>query len=332
MRDTVLVTGGAGFIGSHVCKALSTGGFLPVAYDNLSNGHEWAVRWGPLERGELDDAARLAAVFERYRPSAVLHFAALIEAGMSVIDPARFYANNVGGLLGLLDAMRKHDVDKLVFSSTAAVYGTPQRTPIDEDHPVAPINPYGATKMMCETMLGDFGRAYGLNSVALRYFNAAGADPEGELGEAHEPETHLIPLVLDAAAGRRSHITIFGTDYPTQDGTCIRDYVHVSDLASAHTAALAFLRSGEGTYAFNLGNGRGHTVREVIDTARAVTGRTVHTKLAARRPGDPAALVADAARAQRTLGWKPVYSDLRLQLEHAWNWLSGSRQSRRQSA
>lgn len=320
MTPTVLVTGGAGYIGSHVCKALSASGYRPVSYDNLSNGHEWAVRWGPLERGDLADCVRLGEVLERHRPIAVMHFAALIEAGHSVVDPQRFYANNVVGLLSLLTGMRAHGIHRIVFSSTAAVYGTPERTPIDEGHPLAPINPYGATKMMCERLLADFATPYGIHSVALRYFNAAGADPDGELGEAHDPETHLIPLVLDVAAGRRSHITIFGDDYPTSDGTCTRDYIHVSDLAAAHVLALGRVREAGGVDAFNLGNGRGFTVREVIEAARAVTGRAIHTRVAGRRAGDPPVLVADSSRARRVLGWRPVHAALERQIEHAWRW------------
>lgn len=331
MPSSVLVTGGAGFIGSHVCKALAAAGYRPVSYDNLSNGHEWAVRWGPLERGDLGDVARLAEVLEHHRPVAVMHFAALIEAGHSVVHPDRFYANNVVGLLNLLTAMRQHDVDRIVFSSTAAVYGTPERTPIDEGHRIAPINPYGATKMMCERLLGDFATAYGTHSVALRYFNAAGADPDGELGEAHEPETHLIPLVLEAAAGRRSHITVFGEDYPTRDGTCTRDYIHVSDLAAAHVLALELVIGRGGVHAFNLGNGQGFTVREVIDAARAVTGRTIHMKVAGRRAGDPPVLVADSTRARQELAWRPAHAALEVQIEHAWKWLSSMPEAGRQT-
>ncbi|SMF59135.1 UDP-arabinose 4-epimerase [Tistlia consotensis] len=322
MATPLLVTGGAGYIGSHVCKALAAAGWLPVTYDNLSNGHRWAVRWGPLEVGDLQDRARLDAVLERWRPQAVLHFAAYIAAGESVVDPGKYYENNVLGLLSLLAAMGRAGLDRIVFSSTAAVYGTPRRVPIDERHPLEPVNPYGSTKLVCEQLLRDFAVAHGIRSVALRYFNAAGADPDGELGEAHEPETHLIPLVLEAAAGLRPEIAIFGEDYPTADGTCIRDYIHVADLAQAHLLALDRLSGAEGTDAFNLGNGAGFSVRQVVEAARRVTGRPIAVRVRAARPGDPPVLVADAGRARSDLGWRPRHSALDEQLAHAWQWLT----------
>lgn len=323
----VLVTGGAGFIGSHVCKALAAAGYLPVAYDNLSSGHRWAVRWGPLEVGDLRDEASLDAAIARHRPEAVLHFAAHIAAGESVVDPGKYYDNNVIGLLSLLRSMGRAGVERLVFSSTAAVFGTPQQVPIDEKHPQEPVNPYGATKRVCEGMLRDFAVAHGIRSIALRYFNAAGADPEGELGEAHEPETHLIPLVLQAAAGLRPDIAVFGEDYPTADGTCVRDYIHVADLADAHLLALDRLTKAPGTDAYNLGNGEGFSVRQVIEAARRVTGRPIAVRIAEARPGDPAVLVADSRRAERELGWRPRFAALDLQITHAWQWLM-SRQER----
>lgn len=323
MRAAVLVTGGAGFVGSHVCKALATAGYLPVTYDNLSQGHRWAVRWGPLEVGDIEDHNRLQQVMERYRPFAVMHFAALIAAGESVADPTRYYKNNVARLLILLDAMRRKKIDRIVFSSTAAVYGTPERTPIDEKHPLAPINPYGMSKLMGERILRDCAAAHGLRSIALRYFNAAGADPDGEIGESHEPETHLIPIVLEAAAGARSHVAVFGTDYPTIDGTCVRDYVHVTDLASAHVSALTRLEGASGPEAFNLGNGNGFTVREVVAAAERVSGAKIKVKLEPRRAGDPPILVADASHARTELGWQPAYSALDTQIGDAWRWTLG---------
>lgn len=272
MTPRVLVTGGAGFVGSHACKALAAEGFCPVAYDDLSNGCREAVQWGPLEVGSLQDTERLGAVFAHHRPVGVLHFAAFIEAGESVREPTRFYANNVGGTMALLSAMRAAAVDRLVFSSTAAVYGEPRQIPIAETHPLEPINPYGRGKLMVEQVLADIAAAQGGRFVALRYFNAAGADPDGDLGENHDPETHLIPLVLQATFGLRPEIAVFGTDYDTPDGTCIRDYVHVSDLARAHVLALRRLLDGGESLKANLGTGRGFSVREVIDAAAAVTG------------------------------------------------------------
>ena len=329
MRAAVLVTGGAGFVGSHACKALAAAGFLPVTYDNLSQGHRWAMRWGPLEIGDIEDRDRLQQVMDRYRPVAVMHFAALIAAGESVAQPGKYYRNNVSRFLVLLDAMQRQKIDRIVFSSTAAVYGTPERTPIDEKHPLAPINPYGTSKLMGERILQDYAAAHGLRSIALRYFNAAGADPDGEIGESHEPETHLIPIVLEAAAGDRPHVAVFGADYPTADGTCVRDYVHVADLAAAHVLALTRLESAHGAEAFNLGNGNGFTVREVIAAAERVSGTKIAVKLEPRRAGDPPVLVADASRARTELNWQPAYSDLDTQIGNAWRWTQGW--SRRQA-
>ncbi|MBM3560968.1 MAG: UDP-glucose 4-epimerase GalE, partial [Alphaproteobacteria bacterium] len=265
MKGTVLVTGGAGYIGSHACKALAQAGWQPVAYDNLVYGHPWAVKWGPLERGDILDAARLDAVLAQYKPKAVMHFAAFAYVGESVVDPAKYYTNNIYGTQMLLDAARRAGIDRFVFSSTCATYGLPQRETLDEAHPQAPINPYGFTKLVVERMLADYRAAYGLRSIALRYFNAAGADPDGEIGESHDPETHLLPLLLGAGLGRRPAITVFGRDYATPDGTCIRDYIHVADLAAAHVAAVERLEGEPLRPAYNLGTGNGHSVQQVID-------------------------------------------------------------------
>ncbi len=319
-RKTVLVAGGAGYIGSHACKALSSAGYLPVTYDNLVYGHEPAVRWGPFERGDILDRGRLDDVLSRHKPEAVMHFAAFTYVGESVSDPGKYYRNNVAGSLTLMEAARDHGIRRFVFSSTAAVYGIPASVPIREDAPQNPINPYGASKLMVEGMLKDFDAAHALRSIALRYFNAAGADLDAETGECHDPETHLIPLVLDAALGRRPHITIFGADYPTPDGTCIRDYIHVSDLADAHVKALQALEGGAPSSAYNLGNGRGFSVREVIDTAERVTGLEVPTKRGDRRPGDPARLVSDASKARHDLGWEPQIARLDQIIRSAWAW------------
>lgn len=320
MNTNILITGGAGYIGSHACKALARAGYTPIAYDNLVYGHAGAVRWGPLERGDISDRARLDAVLVRYRPTAVMHFAAYAYVGESVEDPGKYYRNNVAGTLTLLEALRDQAIDRFIFSSTCATYGIPQHIPISETHPQQPINPYGASKLMIERMLRDFDVAHGLRSIALRYFNAAGADPEGDIGEAHDPETHLLPLVLDVAGGRRSAITVYGDDYDTPDGTCIRDYIHVTDLAQAHVLALQALEQRAAGAVYNLGNGQGFSVREVIDRARQVTGRDIPVTLGPRRPGDPSRLVGDATRIQRELNWRPAYADLDTILETAWGW------------
>jgi UDP-arabinose 4-epimerase len=318
--DVVLVTGGAGYIGAHTCKALSRAGFLPVVYDNLVYGHERAVQWGPLERGDIGDGQRLREVFKKYQPMAVLHFAAYAYVGESVVDPGKYYRNNVAGSLTLLEAMQAAQIRNIVFSSTCATYGMPDRLPIAETAAQNPINPYGASKLMVERMLADFGIAHGMGYVGLRYFNAAGADPDGQIGEDHDPETHLIPLVLDAASGRRPDIAIFGTDYDTPDGTCIRDYIHVADLASAHVLALQALRAGKPSGFYNLGNERGYSVREVIAAVERISGLRVPVTLSPRRPGDPAALVSDATRAREELGWRPAYPGLDDMVKTAWAW------------
>jgi UDP-glucose 4-epimerase len=318
----VLVVGGAGYIGSHMVKLLSQRACQVTVLDNLSTGYADAVLNGRLVVGDLGDAAVLKALLESQRFDGVMHFASYIQVGESVKEPAKYYHNNVFKTQQLLDALIAHQVNHFIFSSTAAVFGEPVRIPIDENHPKQPINPYGRGKWMVEQMLQDYETAYGLKSVSLRYFNAAGADPAGQLGERHEPETHLIPLVLQAASGRRSAVTVFGTDYDTPDGTCIRDYIHVADLCEAHWLALQQLWDGQASNAYNLGNGSGFSVREVIDTAVAVTGREFTVTYGERRAGDPARLVADAQRAHTELGWKPCYADLDTIIDHAWRWES----------
>lgn len=316
----ILVTGGAGYIGSHACKALANAGYTPITYDNLVYGHRWAVKWGALEEGDIADRARLNEVIAKYQPAAVMHFAAYAYVGESVQNPGKYYRNNVAGTLTLLEAMRDHGIDKLIFSSTCATYGVPEAVPISEDHPQRPINPYGASKLMIEQMLQDFDAAHGVRSISLRYFNAAGADPDGEIGETHDPETHLIPLVLDAAAGKRSAITIFGDDYDTADGTCIRDYIHVADLADAHILALKALEDGAETTAYNLGNGQGFSVKQVIEAVESVSGKKVPIEIGQRRAGDPARLVGDSTLIRCELGWNPRYAGLQLMIASAWNW------------
>lgn len=317
---TILVTGGAGYIGSHACKLLAEAGHTPVVYDNLSNGHAEAVRWGPLETGDLRDRRRLDAVLAAHRPSSVLHFAGLIEVGLSVRDPLRFYDNNVCGSLTLLEAVTAHGIRNLVFSSTCAIYGAPRTVPMDENHPVDPLSPYGATKLTVERMLADCRQATGLRSVALRYFNAAGADPDGLIGESHDPESHALPLAIQAVLGIRPHFSIFGTDYPTPDGTAVRDYVHVLDLADAHVRALAYLDAGGDNAAFNLGTGTGTSVRQLVDVVGQVAGRPVPVREDPRRPGDPPVLVASARHAGQTLGWHPRYTEFPAIVQTAWNW------------
>jgi UDP-glucose 4-epimerase len=318
MTLKVLVVGGAGYIGSHMVKRLGAVGVDVVTLDNLASGHRDAVSCGEFIHGDMADATLLERIFSARSFDAVMHFASHIEVGESVKLPAKYYRNNVANTLTLLDAMLAARIDKLIFSSTAAIFGSPDYTPVDERHPRLPINPYGRSKLMVENVLGDYEKAYGLRSVCLRYFNAAGADPDGELGERHEPESHLIPLTLQAASGRRPAIALFGTDYDTPDGTCIRDYVHVADLCDAHWLALQALLSGVRSGAYNLGNGSGFSVREVIDTARRVTGRNINVVEEARRAGDPARLVADSAAARQELGWQPRFASLETIVDHAW--------------
>lgn len=318
----ILITGGAGYVGSHCAKALAAAGHEGVVFDSLLFGHRAFVRWGPLIEGDIRNASALDAVFSAYRFDAVMHFAALAYVGESVVAPGRYYDVNVGGTRTLLDAMVRAAVRPIVFSSSCAVYGAPDAMPIGEGTVPNPINPYGFSKLVCERIMDDFGRAHGLKSARLRYFNAAGADPTAEIGEDHNPETHLIPLVLDAASGRRPDITVFGTDYPTPDGTAVRDYVHVCDLARAHVLALEYLLHDGDTIAINLGSGLGASVREVIDTARRITGREIADRNASRRAGDPPVLVADAKKASEVLGWMPQHSDLAAIITDAWRWHS----------
>jgi UDP-arabinose 4-epimerase len=320
MTTPILVTGGAGYIGSHAAKALARAGYEPVAYDNLSRGHREAVRWGPLVTGELADRGHLVATMRRHEIAAVMHFAAFAYVGESVSEPELYFRNNVANSLALLEAMGEAGVRHIVFSSTCATYGLPERMPIAEDAPQRPVNPYGASKLMIEEMLRWVGVARGMTYAALRYFNAAGADPQGEIGEEHDPETHLIPLVLMAAQGRRAAIDIFGTDYPTPDGTAIRDYIHVSDLADAHVLALAHLLKGGASLALNLGTGEGHSVRAVIASAERITGRAIPRRETGRRAGDPPMLVADARQARAALGWSPRLSSLDDIIASAWAW------------
>ena len=316
----VLVVGGAGYIGSHMVKHLLGAGHEVVVADNFSSGHRAALLGCPLAELDIADATALDALFANQRFDVVFHFASFIQVGESVIEPGKYYANNLAATLTLLQAMVRAQIKHFIFSSTAAVYGDPAYAPIDEEHPKAAINPYGRSKWMVEQMLEDFDHAYGLKSVRLRYFNAAGADPDGQLGERHEPETHLIPLILQAAAGRRPTITVFGRDYDTPDGTCIRDYIHVADLAQAHALALDYLIEGGPSTAFNLGHGQGFSVQEVIDAARRVTDRAIAISEAPRRAGDPPRLVADASRARAMLGWQPRFAALEQIIAHAWAW------------
>lgn len=316
----VLVVGGAGYIGSHMVKMLSKAGHDVTTLDNLSNGYKDAVKYGDFVEGDIADAQLLNKLFSESRFDGVMHFASYIQVGESVEKPSMYYRNNVTNTQTLLDAMIENGVKNFIFSSTAATFGEPDYTPIDETHSQKPINPYGHSKLMVEQILADFDRAYDLKSVSLRYFNAAGADPEGELGERHIPETHLIPLVLQAASGRRDNIMIFGTDYDTPDGTCVRDYIHINDLCSAHLLGLEHLVAGGESKAYNMGNGQGYSIKELIDIAKKVTGVDFEVKLGERRDGDPARLVADSSLLQKELGWKPEYADLETIMRHAWEW------------
>jgi UDP-arabinose 4-epimerase len=328
----VLVTGGAGYVGSHACKALARAGYVPVTLDNLVNGHRWAVQWGPLEVGDIADVEFVQGLIAKYRPLALMHFAAFAYVGESVAEPSKYYLNNIVGGLKLLEACRTRGVDKVVFSSTCATYGVPGRLPIGEDQPQEPVNPYGWSKLVVERALLDYDRAWGLRSLSLRYFNAAGADPEADIGELHEPETHLIPLLLDAIAGSRPQLTVHGNDYPTPDGTCVRDFVHVTDLAHAHVAGLEHLLAGGATGALNLGTGTGHSVLQVIEAAQRVTGRKAPYAFGVRRPGDAPVLVADAARAGELLRWRPRHSSLDEIVASAWAWHRKERRGERDAS
>jgi UDP-glucose 4-epimerase len=315
----ILVAGGAGYIGAHTCLDLFNKGFTPIVYDNLSNGHAEFAKWGPLEIGDIRDRRRLDDVFAKHQPAAIVHFAAAIEVGESVRDPGGYYENNVGGTLTLLRAAQAAGVDKIVFSSTCATYGVPKSIPMSEAHPQAPINPYGRSKLLVEQMLQDLDRYQGFRSFVLRYFNAAGADPEGRIGEWHTPETHAIPIALDAALGRRPQFQVLGTDYDTRDGSCVRDFVHVLDLADAHTRAIEHLLKNGTSNALNLGTGHGTTVKELLAAVRRVVGRDFEINYGPRREGDSPALVADNALARQTIGWSPRH-DLQSIIETAWNW------------
>ncbi len=323
--ETVLVVGGAGYIGSHTCLDLANKGFQPVVYDNFSNGHREFVKWGPAEEGDIRDRARLDEVLAKYKPAAILHFAALIEVGESVKDPVSFYENNVIGTLTLLSAAQAAGVKAFVFSSTCATYGLPQSVPLDESHRQVPINPYGRTKYIVEQALADYDQYKGLRSVVLRYFNAAGADFEGRIGEWHTPETHAIPLAIEAALGRRQGFKVFGSDYDTRDGTCVRDYIHVLDLADAHVRAVEYLFDGGESVALNLGTGTGTTVKELLGTIETVSKRPFPVEYVGRREGDSTTLVANNDKARDILGWSPQY-DLSRIIESAWNWHAKSNQ------
>jgi UDP-arabinose 4-epimerase len=319
-KKSVLVTGGAGYIGSHVCKALHQHGYNPVVYDNLIYGHLWAVKWGPFEQGDIHNRATLREALKKHEIGAVIHLAAFAYVGESVEDPAKYYHNNFIGTWNVLDAIRSCGINKIVFSSSCATYGIPGEALISEEHPQNPVNPYGTSKLMTEHMLKDYAQAYGLKYISLRYFNAAGADPEGEIGEAHNPETHLIPLVLQVASKKRPKLTIFGNDYDTPDGTCVRDYVHVTDLAEAHVQAFLQLETNQPSSIYNLGNGTGFSILEVIDIARKVTGKEIPFCIGPRRLGDPARLVANSEKARVKLLWNPKHGLLTSILETAWRW------------
>lgn len=316
----ILIVGGAGYIGAHVNKHLNLNNYETVVFDNLSYGHGEFVKWGKFELGDLGNIDEIRDVFKKYPITAVMHFAAFTYVGESVEDPQKYYLNNVSNTLNLLKVMLEFDVKNLVFSSTCATYGEPIEIPITESHPQNPISPYGRGKLMVENILSDYSQAYDLEYVSLRYFNAAGADPDSEIGELHEPESHLIPLILDAASGKRENIGIFGTDYDTYDGTCIRDYIHVTDLADAHLKALQYLENGGKSDYFNLGNGSGFSVLEVIEKAREITGLEINVKEEERRAGDPPVLVGSSDKIREVLKWKPKYNDLSLIIDTAWKW------------
>ena len=320
LGQTILVTGGAGYIGSHVCKSLAAEGFNPVAVDCLSHGHESAVKWGPLERVDLTDDARLKTVIKQHQPVGVMHFADLCDVGESVLDPARYYHNNLMGSLNLLRGMLDRGIHAIIFSSSCAIYGVPEKIPISETQAKVPVTPYGVSKLVVEHMLRDFGMAYGIRYVCLRFFNAAGADPEGEIGENHQPESHVIPLAIKTALGQRRYLEVFGTDYETPDGTAVRDYVHVSDLASAHVMALRYLLEGGPSTALNLGTGRGHSVKQIVAAVERLSGRAVPVKEGPRRTGDPSILVADASEAFKVLAWTPKRCALDDIIATALNW------------
>jgi len=320
MGKTVLITGGAGYIGSHVCKILADNGFLPVTYDNLSRGNKWAVQWGQFEKGDILDSDRLEEVFVKHKPVAVMHFAALSSVGESVKDPMPYYRINVCGTLSLLDAMRKNGVEKMLFSSSCAIYGEHLQAQISENQIKKPINPYGMSKLAVENILADYDSAYKLKSISLRYFNAAGADPDCKIGEVHKFETRIIPILLEVANGTRQNFTIYGSDYDTPDGTCVRDFIHVNDIANAHILALKELLNNYTSASYNLGNGNGFSVKEIIQCVREVTNQPISTQLGPRRPGDPSVLVSNSQQAISKLGWTPERSSLTSIIEDAWRW------------
>jgi UDP-glucose-4-epimerase GalE len=320
INKKILVTGGAGYIGSHTCRELQRQGYEPIVFDNLENGYQENVLWGPLFKGDLRKAEQLEACFETFKPAAVIHFAAYAYVGESVNEPEKYYENNVIGSFNLLKTMKKFGVNKLVFSSSCATYGIPENMPIAETELQKPVNPYGNTKLQMERMMQDFSEAYGLKFVALRYFNAAGASPDSEIGENHVPETHLIPLILAAVAGKISEVSVYGSNYPTPDGTCIRDYIHVCDLADAHIKALEYLEESNRKLAFNLGTGTGNSVMEVIKAVEKVVNKPVPYKITDRRAGDPAVLVSKTGLAEKKLRWSPQYNEIETIVEHAWNY------------
>lgn len=322
MKKRILVVGGAGYIGSHACKALAQAGYEPIVFDSLVSGHADTVKWGPLEIGDIRDGDRLDAVFGTYRPDVVMHFAAHAYVGESVVEPEKYYNNNITGSLSLLGAMKRHGVDKIVFSSTCATYGIPDVLPITEQTPQMPINPYGYTKLVIERALADYGHAYGLRWTAMRYFNAAGCDPDGELGERHDPETHVIPRAIAAALGRGPRFQLFGTDYDTPDGTAIRDYIHVSDLAAAHVKAIDYLFRNGGSEAFNLGTGQGTSVTQLLEAVKRATGRDVPVQTCPRREGDPPALFAIAEKANELLNWSPRFGNIETIVQTAADWFA----------
>ena len=315
-----LVTGGAGYIGSHCCKELFNKGYNPITFDNLVYGHRDNVKWGDFYKGDIGNVKDLETFFKKYKIDAVIHFAAYAYVGESITDPQKYYTNNLQNTINLLHHLLKNNIKYFIFSSTCATYGNPNKIPIDEGHPRSPINPYGRSKKMIEDILEDYSNAYGLKFISLRYFNAAGADPDGETGEKHDPETHLIPLVLDVATGKSEAIQVFGTDYDTKDGSCIRDYIHVSDLASAHVLALEMMLNGSPSGFYNLGTGHGHSVLEVIEKALKITGKEIPFIVTNRRPGDPPVLVASNEKAVNELGWKPEYTNIDDIIRTAWNW------------
>lgn len=318
--ENILVIGGAGYIGSYVCKYLVKNGYRPIILDNLISGHRQAVKWGPFIKGSMGDLKLLKRIFEKYQVAGVMHFAAFCYVGESVREPAKYYQNNVADNVTLLQAIVENNISNFIFSSSCVIYGEPIEVPINEQHPQNPINPYGRTKLIVEQIMEDFKIAYGLKYISLRYFNAAGAEPNGQLGEDHKPETHLIPLVLQTALGRQEAIYIFGDDYPTRDGTCIRDYIHIDDLAQAHLLALERLLNGLSGETYNLGNGDGYSVKEVIEVARSVTGKPIPSKIVKRRLGDPAVLISSSQKAIKELGWKPQFPELHTIIDTAWKW------------